>query len=200
MIKLIYNELYKIFHKKVFYVMLIISFVLILGEGYLAKFIRTNMTESTWLLEEKIENVDKSSNEGQTEFADASAQLEVMKLCEKEGTYSLKCAVANDSEALDHLTKYYLLVAQDKGDSDDAKEERASFDEVLKKYDGKEFKDFYGDRADAIKKQIEEAEAIKTAFELAANNDVLPEEFEGIDLKEIDIDQRKKNIMKLLKH
>ena len=192
MIKLIYNELYKIFHKKVFYVMLIISFVLILGEGYLAKFIRTNMTESTWLLEDRIENVDKSSNEGQVEFADASAQLEIMKLCDKEGTYSLKCAVANDSEALDHLTKYYLLVAQGKGDSDDAKEERANFDEVLKKYDGKEFKDFYGDRADAIKKQIEEAEAVKTAFELAVNSDLLPEEFEGIDLKEIDIDQKKK--------
>lgn len=192
MIKLIYNELYKIFHKKVFYVMLIISFVLILGEGYLAKFIKTNMNESTWLLEERTENVDKSSNEGQVEFADASAQLEIMKLCDKEGTYSLKCAVASDPEALDHLTKYYLLVAQDKADSDEAKKERANFDEVLKKYDGKEFKDFYGDRAEVVKKQIEEAEAIKTAFELAVNNDALPEEFEGIDLKEINIDQKKK--------
>ena len=194
MIKLIYNELYKIFHKKVFYIMLIISFALILGEGYLAKFIKNNMTESTWLLEDRIENVDKTTNEGQTEFADASAQLEVMKLCEKEGTYSLKCAVANDPEAMNPLTQYYLLVAQDKGDSEEAQKARDEFDEVLKKYDGKDFKDFYGDRAKVIKEEIEEAEQMKAAIELAVKSGTaLPKEISEIDLSENDIEQMKKD-------
>lgn len=162
MIKLIKNELTKIFHKKAIYIVVAVIFLFITTINVLSKvlenidqFYEYNNDEEIAFLQQELKNLDKNKPEEKELYAAYKTQLDEALLNKKfeSGSWQSYIVQTKGNEIISNMN-----YSEGKENFEDAKKE---YDEFIKRLENNDWKAYVKEELESVNAQIKEIEESK---------------------------------------
>ena len=172
MIRLIKNELAKIFKKKSFYIVMLVTLVFIIGYNVIMKNISNseninyygNLDEQIVYMEAELKELNPLDENDKSQYIDYKSSLETYKLMKKYGVNSWQFSIVQTkiNPYLRDLATYDTML---KKDEVAYKETLNDYNELISRLDKEDWQSFARDDLEEANKQIEEQNKIKESAE-----------------------------------
>ena len=172
MIRLIKNELAKIFKKKSFYIVMLVTLVFIIGYNVIMKNISNseninyygNLDEQIVYMEAELKELNPLDENDKSQYIDYKSSLEIYKLMKKYGVNSWQFSIVQTkiNPYLRDLATYDTMINKDEVAY---KETLNEYNELISRLDKDDWQSFARDDLEEANKQIEEQKKIKESAE-----------------------------------
>ena len=163
MIRLIKNELAKIFKKKSFYIVMLVTLVFIIGYNVIMKNISNseninyygNLDEQIVYMETELKELNPLDENDKSQYIDYKSSLETYKLMKKYGVNSWQFSIVQTkiNPYLRDLATYDTMINKDEVAY---KETLNEYNELISRLDKDDWQSFARDDLEEANKQIEE--------------------------------------------
>lgn len=172
MIRLIKNELAKIFKKKSFYIVMLVTLAFIIGYNVIMKNISNseninyygNLDEQIVYMEAELKELNPLDENDKSQYIDYKSSLETYKLMKKYGVNSWQFSIVQTkiNPYLRDLATYDTMINKDEVAY---KETLNEYNELISRLDKEDWQSFARDDLEEANKQIEEQKKIKESAE-----------------------------------
>lgn len=172
MIRLIKNELTKIFKKKSFYIVMLVTLAFIIGFNIIMKNISNpeninyygNLDEQIASMEQEINELDPLNENDKAQYIDYKSSLETYKLMKKYGVNSWQFSIVQSkvNPYLRDLATYDTMINKDEVAY---KETLNEYNELVSRLDKNDWQSFAREDLEEAEKQINEQNKIKDEAE-----------------------------------
>ena len=172
MIRLIKNELTKIFKKKSFYIVMLVTLVFIIGFNIIMKNISNsenisyygNLDEQITYMEQEINELDPLNENDKAQYIDYKSSLETYKLMNKYGVNSWQFSIVQSkvNPYLRDLATYDTMINKDEVAY---RETLNEYNELVLRLDKNDWQSFAREDLEEAEKQINEQNKIKDEAE-----------------------------------
>ena len=172
MIRLIKNELTKIFKKKSFYIVMLVTLVFIIGFNIIMKNISNsenisyygNLDEQIASMEQEINELDPLNENDKAQYIDYKSSLETYKLMKKYGVNSWQFSIVQSkvNPYLRDLATYDTMINKDEVAY---RETLNEYNELVLRLDKNDWQSFAREDLEEAEKQINEQNKIKDEAE-----------------------------------
>ena len=172
MIRLIKNELAKIFKKKSFYIVMLVTLVFIIGYNVIMKNISNseninyygNLDEQIVYMEAELKELNPLDENDKSQYIDYKSSLEIYKLMKKYGVNSWQFSIVQTkiNPYLRDLATYDTMINKDEVAY---KETLNEYNELISRLDKDDWQSFARDDLEEANKQIEGQKKIKESAE-----------------------------------